>query len=703
MRDWLSAQDLADLGLPGLPATKKSWLEYAEREGWLEQKDKARARKGRGGGLEFHIDLLPVATLAAYVAKHVGAVDLESKDAEAAARDEAQRQLTLPAVESRDARLALLAAADRLAREANLSRSVADRLFVARYNLVQIDVAPWAREACPKISPRSLRRWRSHKTCQGISRLGVDKGAARRGKGALESGEEGKVRAFLLAEITRQPNIAGRKLRNLVAAQFPALANVSQRSVERMAARIKREDHVVITAMTNPGKFKGSYRLAGEKTAANISRINELWEIDASPADVLLVDGRYSIYLCIDVFSRRMLVLVTKTPRAEAVGLLIRRALTEWGAPERIKTDNGSDFRAKFTQHLFSALQIEIDVCPPFTPEKKPHVERAIKTFQHDFCSSLPGFVGHSVADRKVIEERRAFAQRLGVDDRAAFKVELTAAEFQVRADAWARDDYGTRQHSGIGCSPFERAAAFQGAVRKIDDPRALNVLLAPIAKGDGTRIVTKRGLRIDNRTYLTQLLPQTRVFVRMDPEDMGRAWLFSEDGAEFVGEAICPEVAGIDPAAAVMEMRAWQKRTLDEMIEPIRREVKKRSQLDIGDILARQAAERAGKLVAFPKREESYTTPGLEAAAEAAGTAPAPALPISDQSIDAKTEVAPVHQLPETRQQRYRRARELEARLDNNERIETDDALWLGGYQTTAEYAVMKEVFEEFGEAALR
>ncbi|PPC99186.1 MAG: hypothetical protein CTY36_10500, partial [Methylocystis sp.] len=68
-----------------------------------------------------------------------------------------------------------------------------------------------------------------------------------------------------------------------------------------------------------------------------------------------------------------------------------------------------------------------------------------------------------------------------------------------------------------------------------------------------------------------------------------------------------------------------------------------------------------------------------------------------------AKSEVAPVHQLPETRQQRFRRARELEARLENNERLSNEEALWLGGYQVGAEYHAMKEMFEEFGESALR
>jgi putative transposase len=44
-----------------------------------------------------------------------------------------------------------------------------------------------------------------------------------------------------------------------------------------------------------------------------------------------------------------------------------------------------------------------------------------------------------------------------------------------------------------------------------------------------------------------------------------------------------------------------------------------------------------------------------------------------------------------------------LESRLENDGRLSTDEALWLGGYQAGAEYRAMKEMFEEFGEAALR
>lgn len=715
MRDWLSASELADLGLPGLPATERGWREHAEREGWLDKEGKARLRKGRGGGLEYHVDLLPEAALAAYAAQTIGAVSLPGAEAEAAAIEDGQAQLTLPALEARDARLALIAAAERFARGGTLSRHTADRAFASLYNLERISVEPWLRAAAPKISAASLARWRRLRRTHGVSRLGVDHGAARRGKGALDRGGEGKVRAFLLAQIAHQPHLSGDHLRKLAIAAFPQLANVSLRSFQRVRARIEREDKVLLTKVTNPDAYKSRYRLSGGNSHP-VSRLNELWMIDASPADALCVDGRHSVYLCVDIFSRRLIVYVSRTPRAEAVALLMRRAILAWGVPERVKTDNGSDFKAKSTQRLFAALDIEVELSAPFAPEQKGHIERAVRTFQHDLCPLLPGYIGHNVKDRKIIEERKAFSARLGEDDARAFCVELSAKEVQAYCDDWAAGRYAHRSHSGIGgAAPFAMAASFAGTVRRIEDVRALDLLLAAVAGSDGMRVVTKRGVRIDGSYYLCpSILPESRVFARMDPEDMGRAWLFSEDGAEFLGEAICPELAGIDPAAAVAEARAAQKRLLDAGVAQLRADMRKIKPRDMVDTIVRQAAIDAGKLVEFPKPTETYSTPGLTAAKAALEPppAPAPAAPTAEQcatlaaieqDMAGSAPAATVTQLPETKQQRFRRALHLERAIEAGEKIATEDALWLGAYRGGPEYRAMRVLFEDFGEAALR
>ncbi len=251
MRDWLSAAELASLGLPGLPATERGWREHAEREGWLEREGRLRLRKGKGGGLEYHVDLLPEAALAAYAAQTIGAVELPGAEAEAAAIEEGQAQLTLPALETRDARLALIAAADRFARGGTLSRHTADRAFASLYNVERIAVEPWLRAAAPKISAASLARWRRSRRQKGSSALGFDRGAARRGEGALDRGGKGKVRAFLLAAIAHQPHLSGDHLQKLAIAAFPELAGVSLRSFQRLSAP-DDEDEIDVTGNEPP-------------------------------------------------------------------------------------------------------------------------------------------------------------------------------------------------------------------------------------------------------------------------------------------------------------------------------------------------------------------------------------------------------------------------------------------------------------------
>lgn len=66
VQEWFSAAELAVAALPGLPSTKRGITSRVHAEGWAERTCPvrgrlARPRKGRGGGLEFHVSLLPEA------------------------------------------------------------------------------------------------------------------------------------------------------------------------------------------------------------------------------------------------------------------------------------------------------------------------------------------------------------------------------------------------------------------------------------------------------------------------------------------------------------------------------------------------------------------------------------------------------------------------------------------------------------------
>jgi putative transposase len=725
MKLWLSTSEIAALGLPGMPTSARNVIKHAERAGWAEHVGQARPREARGGGMEYHVNLLPPEARMAYVARFA-ASDITEAGAEEAqgapdiAAPTGQASLAL------DARLHIVGAFRALQRKAELQHSTALIYFVDLYNTGRIAVPSWVRSAIPTTSSRTLQRWLSTLDQGEVGKLAVDRGAARRGSSVLESAE---VKPFALALVAQNPHYSGRHIHEALTGHFPGLDIPSIRAVERALKGWKSEHATELMALTNPDRFVSRMRVAGSY-AHTVSRLNELWQIDASPADVLTTDGRHAIYVCIDVWSRRMLVTVTKTARSEAVQLLLRAALIAWGVPERIKTDNGSDFVARSTKRLFAALGIEVETSTAFSPWQKGVVERAIGTFQRDFCTTLPGFIGHSVADRKIIEQRKAFAARLGQDDARAFAVGISAAELQTEADTWCGLVYAHRAHGGIGRqTPFERAATFQGRLREVAH-EALHVLLMPAPGGDGTRHVGKMGVRIGGFHYLCPgVVVGRQVFVRLDPADAGRAYLFDPEGVTFLGVARCPELSGEDRAALIAEVQATQKQLIAERTADIRRQAKSVDARTVLDHRNRQALEKAGKLVAMPRPRDAHATAEIMAAIEAGAgldianqrRAPEPnALTAKERAIAASVEAdlamsglgekpapAPARvtalRSGPTTQQLYRRARALIDTVEAGGAISVEDALWLGGFRESAAFRSLDQLYQDFGEAALR
>lgn len=58
-KTWWTAAEIAEACLPDMPTTKRRVNDLARRHGWASQPGKVRRRKGRGGGLEYHVSLFP--------------------------------------------------------------------------------------------------------------------------------------------------------------------------------------------------------------------------------------------------------------------------------------------------------------------------------------------------------------------------------------------------------------------------------------------------------------------------------------------------------------------------------------------------------------------------------------------------------------------------------------------------------------------
>lgn len=752
MKDWMTAREIAEAGLPDLPTTKRGIAMLAATESWDQNPAYARKRDGKGGGFEYHFRLLPTLAQVAYAQRTLvvgGAANDESAQAVA---DEPEK-LTDRATRERDARLAVVAQFDRFAKGAKLKQASCLQVFTDKYNFGTLSVEPWVKDLIPHIGKRTLLTWMSAKRNGQTSALAVDRSKCRKGTGVLESAHEGRLRNHILALLTQNAHYSAQHVRMMCISEFGEVIEVTSagavrqvpmppvRTFQHTIKSLKATNQVALMKLQNPDQYRSAMAPAGVGTHRYLAEPNQIWQIDASPIDALCVDGRHTIYACIDVYTRRTVFLVSKTPKASAVALLLRKAILAWGVPRQIKTDNGSDFVAHDTKRLFLSLDIDMELSDAYSPQQKGFVERVIKTFQHDFGTLLPGFIGHSVTDRKAIENRKSFAARLGETEAETFGVSLTGLELQRLVDRWAESIYEVREHGGLkGKSPRQMFQASNFRKRVVDE-RALDLLLMPVAGKDGQRTTTKFGIRIDGYHYATpRILPGTSVFVRQDPHDMGKVYAFAQDGSGYLGEGICPELAGIHPATFMKAVRQLQAEAIDEVTRPVRKIMKQMAKgLSPIERALQLAVADAPNVIALPKRTETHTTLQIDAALSAMDEIAGNSLPVKQDDataaehrrlvaqfeaeeqaeaaeafdrLDATTAAYEVERADqvvaamgpnvaviETPLSRYRRAVQVERSMET---ADPRDVLWLGQYQTTAEYRGQKTIHVDFGDSYL-
>ena len=727
MKEWMSAKEIAAEKLPQVPDTERGVQLLADRSDWNDH-PYARKRSGRGGGMEYKWALLPVQAQIALMQRY-RQIGGDTPPA-ATAAPALSANLAEKARIERDARLAILAVYEDFLkgiRAHSRAPNTALNLFSVKYNNRSLQVAPWVREVISSISPRSIMRWRAAAR-QDADKLAVDRSKGRKGSGILETANGGKVKAFILGLIAHAPHLSGKQVLTQCRAEFGDTLKVTSKGIEnvidmpaertfQLFLKTLKETHKVeLLKLTNPDAYRSHMLPSGTNMLSHITDPNALWQIDASPVDALCTDGRHSVYVCIDIATRRMVTYVSKTPRASAVGLLTRKAILALGKPEAIKTDNGSDFRAQEIQRLLDALGIDIDVSDAYSPAQKGHVERAIKTFQHQFAALLPGYVGHNVTDRKAIEDRKSFADRLGQDTAEAFGVSLTGAELQRLSDEWCQNVYAHAPHAGLdGLSPFQKAAQSRNPIRTID-ARALDVLLMPVPRRNGIRTITKFGVREDGHFYRDGwMMPGDEVLCRMDPNDKGKMYLFEVDGGKYLGEAICPELAGIHPETFEKARKELNSQLLKERVDPIKREIAK---IVKGPSLIEKALDVARRdvpnVVALPKRAEEHTTPQIAAALDVI-TAPQPLhepKPLADKVADLHEAIKREHEFRATSKvvhldpdamlsepaRLFKWALSIEEKIAAGTVLDDATAGKLTRFQATADYQAMKDFMKDFG-----
>jgi putative transposase len=701
MSRYATAAELSQL--PGFPSSERRAREAAARMGLA-----SRPRCGRGGGLEYAVESLPPAARLEWAARFAASNDDSGPSASVASIPQSRAAATRHAAlvtgwrkERQDAIARVLVQFQRFWQAFGGQVTPALKAFCHQWNSRTLQVDEALRGRFPALNFSTLRAWHVGVEERGLEAI-TPREHSRKGHFNALAGEVGTA---LLAMLIEHPHLSAQAIYEALQTRFEDLP--SDRAFRRALAHWKGQNAQLLEAAVNPDGWRNKYMSAAGSYSEGITRPYQKWEMDSTVGDIMLADNRrHHIIGVIDVYTRRRLFIVTRTSRANAIMALIRLAITQWGVPESIKTDNGADYVAQVLESALLGLNIEHPTCAPFAPHQKPHIERAIGSLMHQLYETLEGYIGHSVAERKGIEARKGFAERILKDKSFTVEMRLTPEQVQEQLNTYCtRMDSKPRDYLQ-GNTPLQMA---QGHSLTTINERALDVLLAPSAES-GLRTVGKKGIKIAGGFYNHAHLggiEGTQVQCKVDDLNLGRCWVFDMDG-QFICEALDYERLGINSAEVAAERRSHQAHVIREQKRALRDAKKsfdtRAAIRSINQVRTEEAVEQSANVVSIHSAasavQPEHTSPTIQSIVAAGQPVVDDAQLAAAQAAMTKALAKPaeVRQLNETPQQRYARWLKLEERVGRNEALSAEERNWFEGYAQGAEHGSMQRYFATFG-----
>jgi len=613
------------------------------------------------------------------------------------------------------ARRWILEELNNMIRERGCARQAACAVLSDEIEGGQRSLPGWVAAELPKyhghhgVKPATLAKWDLDYRNEGIMALVNGYG---KNKGKCIISKQPDLMRLVLGTMFKAPQITGKSMITFLeaknserqAAEETVLKLPSQSAYEKFRKAWVRDNQQAWLKLINPDRYKNVCMAAVGSHFEQIERLNQLWELDSTPADWMLSDGRHSVVAVIDMFSRRLKYCVSKTSKSMAVCQVTRRAILDWGMPEGVRTDNGQDYVSDQYDLVLSELGIEHQLCIPFASEEKGTIERSMRTLSHGLLNLLPGFIGHNVADRKEIEARKSFASRLK-DPEEVIDVSMSAADFQGHLDRWCEHIYGKDVHSGIGMSPFAKAQSYTDPIRRIEDERALDMLLCELA---AVRKIGKKGIRFRNHTYFNEGIGEyigKDVLVKYDEADIGRLYAYVE--GRFIGVMQCYEILGISSREAAAATKHKQAKKVAEQTAELRKykhDIKK----NISETVMDYRIAESEKLIAFPQKSVAYSTDALKEAARAVEADAEKVIPVFSEeekavsaAIDAEQleEHSPVDMFGADPARDFAFWKRLDARVDDGDKLtDREHAIWKN-YSKSDEFRTLMEMEELFAD----
>ena len=504
-----------------------------------------------------------------------------------------------------------------------LRRNASFKAFSVEYNAGHIKVNQEVRAEYTTISDRSIQRWVLDSEKSGLiacaDKRAVNGGTSER-KSIIEKHPE--IEKYFLAVITEKPHIQNTHLTDVLnelrVAKFGPEPTgeiycpyISYDAVLRYRTKYEKQHAMALTAATSPKKFKNKYMSSLGSQDEAVTFLNQLWLMDGTPAEYELTDGRHTASVVLDVWTRDMKILFSKTARTETNKLLMREAVLDWGVCDGAKVDNGSDYVSREMMMFFEEMGIPVERCTAFCPWEKGMVERGIHTFLHSMFEILDNFMGHNVAERAVIEDRRSFSDQL-FKKNAVVKINMNSAEIQKLTNAWLAGTYRMNKHRTLEMTPLQKRASYTGTVKRITNERALDILMYKPVRSP---TITKKGIRYDKQWFIHAELPLhvgKVADICLDPNNMGKIIVRVE--GKFICIASNAMLDGINRAEVAAHGKALQNAFISES-KAVFNKAKKSLPVSLHDLainMIMDRAEAAGKVVILEKKAEEYSTAAL-------------------------------------------------------------------------------------------
>jgi putative transposase len=572
-QEWFSAAELAAMAPPGLPTSARGVALKSEREGWCEPVQKGvwwRERAGRGGGVEYHLSVLPLATQAKL------SIDLaiapEAK-APASAPDETdrhamwawfERQTDIKKSKARDRLLALQAVRE-------LTNAGVPKVLAMQQVCELRDIALSSLYAWERLVHRVPRSdWLAYLAPRHAGQSGA----------RAEISEE--AWDFLRADYLRpeQPTLSACYRRLGEAAAEQGWAIPSEKTVGRKLDAIPTP--VMVLARKGPDALKAMF--PAQERDRGVFHALEAVNADGHKWDVFVKwpDGTIGRPLMVafqDLYSGKMLSWrVDRSENKEAVRLAFGDLIDEYGIPDMCWLDNGRSFASKWLTGgipnrfrfkvkdedpigIMTQLGVQVHWTTPYAGQSKP-IERAFRDFAGDIAKH-PKFAGAYVGNSPMAKPSNYGNAAIPLDvflDVVGQEIVKHNARAGRQATVCAGRSFDTTFAESYARSPIRKASPEQ---------RRIWLLAAEAVSTDRL----DGSVRLAGNRFWAEFLQELRgqkVVVRCDPQNFhDDLHVYHLDG-RYLGAAPCVEAVGFNDAEAARAhsraRNAWRRGVREQL-----------------------------------------------------------------------------------------------------------------------------------------